>query len=50
MENTINKTVYKQLPQEQTLNRTMKPLTNTQKVNVHTIVSKFITLLKAAHA
>jgi hypothetical protein len=50
MSNTINKTVYKQVPQEQTLNRTMNPLTNSQKVKVHTIVSKFITLLKAAHS
>lgn len=50
MANPINKTVYIQVPQEQTLNRTMKPLTNVQKANVRTIVSKFITLLKAAHS
>jgi hypothetical protein len=51
MANTpINKTIYLRANQASTLNRTMKPLTETKKTQANQIVSKFITLLKAAHS
>ena len=50
MATTINKTIYKELPQVATQNRPMQPLTPAQKTQARTIVSNFIAYLKAAHS
>jgi hypothetical protein len=47
---TINKTIYLRANQASTLTRVMKPLTDVKKAQANQIVSKFITLLKAAHS
>jgi hypothetical protein len=46
----INKTIYKELPQVETQNRPMQPLTDKQKTQARAIVSKFIQYLKVAHS
>lgn len=46
----INKTVYKSLPQAQTLVRVMNPLSTKHKNQAKATISKFITLLVAAHS
>jgi hypothetical protein len=46
----INKTIYKSLPQAETLVRVMRPLSTTHKNQAIATMAKFITLLKAAHS
>jgi hypothetical protein len=47
---TTDKSIYKQLPLADAQNRTIKPLNSVKKAKVNTIVTNFITYLKAAHS
>ena len=45
-----DKTIYKQLPLADAQTRTLRALTSAQKIKVNTIVTNFITYLKAANS
>lgn len=47
---TTDKSIYKQLPLADAQTRTLRNLTPTKKAKVNTIVTNFISYLKAAHS
>lgn len=46
----INKTIYRRINLEQSKERQLRPISTEKKATINTIVSNFITYLKAAHS